>query len=200
MSGLGDVSEHPGDLLSAYLDDELSAGEARRVEAHLVSCGACSAELGDLGAARRLLRDLPAVPAPPGFTRGIVERRRRSTRRGAGLALAAAGVALVLGLALAEPGDDQPSGSHTMSLAGDATRFGTTLTPHTLLGPDDQPGGPSASASASGSTVSTTSTTAGSTTTAENGAGPEDSSSSDPVSLGDRIDDVAANLLELIGG
>ena len=132
------MTEHPGDLLSAYLDGELSASEARQVEAHLVGCGACNAELDDLRAARRLLRELPPVPAPPGFTRGLVDRRRRAARRGAGLALVAASVAIVAGLVLADPHDDQPSGSQPMSLSGDASRLDTTPSPFS-----SRQGGPS---------------------------------------------------------
>jgi predicted anti-sigma-YlaC factor YlaD len=182
------MTEHPGDLLSAYLDGELSGPEARRVEAHLVGCGACNAELDDLGQARRMLRDLPPVPAPAGFTRGLVERRRRAARRGTGLALVAASIAVVAGLVLADPHEDRPSGSQPMTLSGDASRLDTTPGPFS-----SRPGGPT------GPIASTTSTTLGTTTTApENGTGPEERS--DPVTFGDRIEDVAANLLELIGG
>jgi hypothetical protein len=184
MSG---VTEHPGDLLSAYLDDELPGGEARQVEAHLVGCGACNAELDDLAAARRMLRDLPPVPAPLGFTRGLVERRRRSTRRGTGLALAAACIAVVAGLALADPPDDPPARSQPMSLSGGQSRLDTTQSPF--------PGQGSTSSTGPSSTASTTTT---STTAPENATGPEEHS--DPVTFGDRIDDVATNLLELIGG
>jgi anti-sigma factor RsiW len=187
LTGVSGVGEHPGDLLSAYLDGELPGREARQIEAHLVGCGACNAELDDLAAARRMLRDLPLVPAPRGFTQGLIERRRRATRRGTGLMLAAASIAVVAGLALADPHDDQPSGSQPMSLSGDASRLDTT----TGRFPG---GGPSTS-----HTPSTTSTTLGTTTTArENVTGPEEPS--DPVTFGDRIEDVATNLLELIGG
>jgi anti-sigma factor RsiW len=178
------MTDHPGDLLSAYLDDELSGPEAAQVEAHLAVCGACNAELDDLGAARRMLRDLPPVPAPPGFTRGLVERRRRAVRRGTGLMLAAASIAVVAGLALADPHEDQPGGTQPMTLSGDASRLDTTPSP---ISP--RPGGPAASS---------TSTTPGTTTAPENDTGPEEPS--DPVTFGDRIDDVATNLLELIGG
>jgi putative zinc finger protein len=189
------VSEHPGDLLSAYLDGELSAGEERQVESHLVGCGACSAELDDLGAARRMLRELPPVPAPPGFTRGLVERRRRSIRRGTGLALVAASVAVILGLALADPHEDQPGGSQPMSLSGDSSRLDTTPGPFSPRPGGDLPPATTSTPSA----PSSPSTTQGTTTTApENETGPEDSP--DPDSFGDRIEDVATNLLELIGG
>jgi anti-sigma factor RsiW len=171
--------EHPGDLLSAYLDDELSGSEARQVEAHLVACGACTAELDELAAARRLLRGLPPVPAPAGFTRGLVERRRRFNRWGTGLAVVAASIAVIVGMVLADPHEDEPSGSQPMSLSGDASRLGTT-SPFTR----PRQGG-----------VTTSPTT---TTAPENETGSEESS--DPATFGDRVEDVATNLLELIGG
>jgi predicted anti-sigma-YlaC factor YlaD len=198
MSDVSDVSEHPGDLLSAYLDGELSASEEREVESHLVACGACNAELDDLGAARRMLRELPPVPAPPGFTRGLVERRRRSVRRGTGLALVAASVAVILGLALADPQEDQPCGSQPMSLSGDASRLDTTPGPFSSRPGRDVPPGATSPSSTLGTTTTTTTTTTTATTAAENESGPE--GSSDPDSFGDRIEDVATNLLELIGG
>jgi hypothetical protein len=188
------MTEHPGDLLSAYLDGELSASEARQVESHLLRCGACNAELDDLGAARRMLRELPPVPAPPGFTRGLVDRRRRSVRRGTGLALVAASVAVILGLALADPQEDQPGGGQPMSLSGDASRLDTTPGPFSSRPGRDVP----PAATSPSTTLGTTTTNTTATPAPENETGPE--GSSDPDSFGDRIEDVATNLLELIGG
>jgi predicted anti-sigma-YlaC factor YlaD len=49
------VSCEQNHLLSAYLDGELSAADAQRVDEHLASCPACSAELDDLRAVGRLM-------------------------------------------------------------------------------------------------------------------------------------------------
>jgi hypothetical protein len=197
-SGGGTGREHPGDLLTAYLDDEVTAGEAAEVEAHLVRCATCSAELDELTDARRLLRALPVVPAPADLTRRLVERRRRADRRGAGLALVAASVAAVLGIAVADPGADRPGGRAPLSLTSDSSRFAP-------LG--SQPDGPRApQADGQGSdgpaTVDGPPTSGGSapttTTTVDAATGAEEDS--DPVTVGDRLEDAAASLLRLIGG
>ena len=44
------LTQHaPTELLSAYLDGELPAGDGRRVEEHLTRCSSCRAELASLG-------------------------------------------------------------------------------------------------------------------------------------------------------
>ena len=40
------MSAHPGDLLSAYLDGELTARELESVSAHLEGCAECRRQLG----------------------------------------------------------------------------------------------------------------------------------------------------------
>lgn len=53
--------EHPGDLLSAYVDSALTDREATEVAAHLAECAACREAVADVRAVRRLLA---AVPHP----------------------------------------------------------------------------------------------------------------------------------------
>ena len=60
------VGEHPGDLLSAWLDDELEPPEAAAVAAHVGACSACAAERDEVEAGRAALRGLPHLEAPPG--------------------------------------------------------------------------------------------------------------------------------------
>ena len=43
MINLGKRSAHVTELLSAYIDDELSPRDRQRVAAHLRDCAACSA-------------------------------------------------------------------------------------------------------------------------------------------------------------
>lgn len=55
-------------LLSAYIDNQVSAEQRHRMEAHLRTCASCSDELSSLRATVDLLRSLPVVPAPRSFT------------------------------------------------------------------------------------------------------------------------------------
>ena len=56
------------DLLSAYMDGQVSESDARQVETHLSECEACRWELGTLRATIGLLRELPELAAPRSFT------------------------------------------------------------------------------------------------------------------------------------
>jgi len=64
--------EHPEELLSAYLDDELTPLEQSQVEAHLASCASCRADLDDEREIRSAVRGLPAVDPPSGFYERIL--------------------------------------------------------------------------------------------------------------------------------
>jgi len=98
---------HLGELLSAYLDGELSTAEQRQVSDHVVSCAQCRGELHDLDRARIAIRSLPGVdtgqlaqiPPPP------TSRRRRLAVAGS-VGIAAA-VALFVALSLG--GDPEPA-------------------------------------------------------------------------------------------
>ena len=48
-----------------YLDDAASPSTVRRIERHLLDCGACRAHLVRLRSARTLLGELPVLDAPP---------------------------------------------------------------------------------------------------------------------------------------
>jgi len=97
--------------LSAYIDGELEAVAAERLEAHLAACEGCRLELGQLRATAAALRDLPEAQAPRSFTLSPKATRlgespeRAAARRpltGAtsplalGMRLAAAGAAVAL--------------------------------------------------------------------------------------------------------
>ena len=127
---VGPGDGHPGDLLSAHLDGELPPEAEDRVDEHLEGCGACRAELDDLAAARRTLRSLPPVPAPAGLVGGIVRARQRASRRGVALALVAASLAVVVGLAATPaPGGDTDHDRPQLALTSEGRRFdaGTTV-------------------------------------------------------------------------
>jgi anti-sigma factor RsiW len=61
------MSEHLHELLSAYLDGEVTADERALVESHLAACEGCSLELAAADGSRLLLRSLPAVEPAAGF-------------------------------------------------------------------------------------------------------------------------------------
>ena len=64
--------------LSAYLDGELDEAQLRQVEEALENDGNLRAELADLAAARRLLRDLPAEKPPLDLVSRVLAEAERS--------------------------------------------------------------------------------------------------------------------------
>ncbi len=56
------------DQLSAYIDGELDASAAERLERHLGECGRCRQEMEQLRATVAALQELPAVELPRSFT------------------------------------------------------------------------------------------------------------------------------------
>ena len=69
------MSAHVLDLLSAYLDHELSVVDAGAVREHLAGCEACARQLAQLAAVDARLRDLPAG-APAGYFDSFASRVR----------------------------------------------------------------------------------------------------------------------------
>ena len=69
--------------LSAYCGGDLESGEQARIEAHLVSCPACRADLADLQTTLRLIRTTPQVEPPPWMTSRIMAhlREEKITKR-----------------------------------------------------------------------------------------------------------------------
>ena len=65
------MTQHPGDLLSAWLDGELTAAEAASIAAHLDRCPACAAEREEVDASRTALRALPMLEPPAGVLRAL---------------------------------------------------------------------------------------------------------------------------------
>jgi predicted anti-sigma-YlaC factor YlaD len=80
--------------LSAYLDGELSSGDAAALEHHLQGCPNCRAELTALGRIRQLLRHLPPPDPPIGLVELLLIRPRRRVLPVAWAASAAAAIAL----------------------------------------------------------------------------------------------------------
>jgi hypothetical protein len=64
----GWIHDQVAELLSAYIDGEVTAAERGLVEAHLASCDVCGRDLATLRQTVTLLRQLPQVAAPRPFT------------------------------------------------------------------------------------------------------------------------------------
>jgi anti-sigma factor RsiW len=83
MSDLGKTkskAEHQRirEMLSLYIDGELSARDRARVEEHLVECTDCTWELETLRQTVDLVGQLPKVPVPRAFTIHEAQRPRRA--------------------------------------------------------------------------------------------------------------------------
>lgn len=80
--------DFPGELLSAYLDDEVSESESMRVERHLRDCAHCRCHLEELRLTSDLLSESPSRPAPTSFRRQLRSDllRQRGGGMGAGRA------------------------------------------------------------------------------------------------------------------
>lgn len=101
-------NRHPRGELSAYVDGELSAGSATKIDAHLGTCAECSATVTQLRALRGALATLPEIPAPRSFALTPAQvapgRTVTSLRANAGLVnglrLGSAGLALALAVVI----------------------------------------------------------------------------------------------------
>ena len=69
------MNAHVADLISAYLDHELSVAEAAGVREHLAGCEACAARLAHLAAIDGRVRDLP-TRAPAAYFDSFASRVR----------------------------------------------------------------------------------------------------------------------------
>ena len=96
------MNAHPGDLLSAMLDGELTPREEQGVRAHLADCAECRRELEFIAQARTLVRDLPFVDPPFGLFERMVRPRHRWARAGVAALAGAAAVSVGM-MALAAP-------------------------------------------------------------------------------------------------
>ncbi|MFH1724421.1 MAG: zf-HC2 domain-containing protein [Elusimicrobiota bacterium] len=72
--------EHVANLLSAYFDDALDAGERVRVDKHLPQCAACRRELDELKRVSKSVSALPREDLPAGFLQRLHNKRRETER------------------------------------------------------------------------------------------------------------------------
>jgi anti-sigma factor RsiW len=151
MSGFGD--ELVPEMLSAYLDDELTPSERDAVDARLATSPEWRVELAEVRAARDAVRNLPARDAPDGFWDSLLERvaaddeedlgadapvvalvERRPHRRAAWIAAAAA---IVIGLVavIAVPHRNEVSPNVTAVVAQHGAQGSDSGDPVSMLAP-----------------------------------------------------------------
>jgi hypothetical protein len=111
------MTSHPGDLLSAYADGELSATERANIDDHLVTCPSCRQELAATTEAKSWVTSLPEVLPPFGFYERMLldpaggRARRRTWATRVGVVGLAATASIWLGvLALSGLDGRRPSG------------------------------------------------------------------------------------------
>jgi hypothetical protein len=101
---------HLGDLLSAFLDDELDSEQRLAAEAHLSECSSCVAERDDLAAVRSWMRELPVLEAPIPLA---ARRPPRWTWAAASVAAASLAIGLAIAPAQPAPGLDVLASQHS---------------------------------------------------------------------------------------
>ena len=91
---------HAGELISAYLDGELSRPEIDQLFGHISSCGRCAAEMQEVQTVRSAVRSLPLLELPPGLIpEADAELIPLHRNRGFLVGAAAAVVAIVIAIA-----------------------------------------------------------------------------------------------------
>ena len=72
--------EQMNELLSAWLDGELSENEQRQMQAHLEQCAQCRALFEQLQALHTSFSDMEEIPAPEGFAQRVMDRVRTESK------------------------------------------------------------------------------------------------------------------------
>jgi anti-sigma factor RsiW len=122
---------HPGELIGAYLDGELTRHEIDQLLAHLDGCGRCASELQQVQAVRSAVRSLPLLELPAGLIpEADAELVPLHRNRGFLVGVAAAVVALVIAIAALVT----PSAA-TVSLEELNSRYGARASLDPAFGP-----------------------------------------------------------------
>jgi anti-sigma factor RsiW len=79
------AADSKAELMTAYLDDALEAGEAESLEKLLEESPEARREFEDLQRVLSIVRDLPEVEAPPDFYENVAKKLRRRRAGGDGV-------------------------------------------------------------------------------------------------------------------
>ncbi len=124
---------HPSELISAYLDGELTARERSDLAQHMSTCGRCAADLEGLQRVRAAVRALPVLEVPEDIYESYSEGAAVAPihrNRGIWVGAAAAMIALVIAIAaLVTP----PASSITIDEL--SSRFGARVSLDPAFGP-----------------------------------------------------------------
>lgn len=122
---------HPSEMISAYLDGELTRAESSRLFTHMGSCGRCVAEMEAMQRVRTAVRSLPMVEMPPGLL-GDAEPVVVPLHHNRGLWVGAAAAAVALVIALATMLTPTPG---ALSVDDLNSRFGARVSLDPAFGP-----------------------------------------------------------------
>jgi anti-sigma factor RsiW len=70
-------TNHPEQLLSLYVDDELTGEERREVSEHLASCESCRLSIEEMRALRVRIKEAADVSLPDNFVYSVLRSARR---------------------------------------------------------------------------------------------------------------------------
>lgn len=135
----------PEDLLSAYLDGELTAPQRAAVEARIATSTSWSRSRREIGDVRDAVRALPVPLAPPGFWEAVLVEvdpvtplRRRRVPRPLGW-VAGSAAAAVVAVAFVVPSPHTTTPSVATMVDSHASRSSLNQDPITQLAPVAQP-------------------------------------------------------------
>lgn len=122
---------HPSELVSAYLDGELSGAERVQLRDHLAGCGRCARELEETQQVRAMVRSLPVIELPVGLV-PEADPVVVPLRRNKGFLVGAAAAVVALVVAAAALFAPQPQ---ALSVEDLSSRFGARVSLDPAFGP-----------------------------------------------------------------
>ncbi len=122
---------HPSELISAYLDGELTAAERSQLVDHFAACGRCARELEEMQQVRSMVRSLPILDMPLGLV-PEADPVVVPLRRNKGFLVGAAAAVVALVIAAAALFTPQPQ---AVSVEDLSSRFGARVSLDPAFGP-----------------------------------------------------------------